>query len=117
MADTPRKKRMRRTAEERLAELERKKQEILARQQEQLARIEQQKRRLTQTPALRKERIENQKRLSRALAQLAPHWDERQVIAAVEKCLSEDTEALATRGTALLAEHGKARRGRKPKNG
>ncbi|WP_312283475.1 hypothetical protein [Candidatus Igneacidithiobacillus taiwanensis] len=117
MTDAPRKKRIRRTAEERLAELDRKKQEILARQQEQLAKLEEQKRRLTQTPALRKERLEKQKRLYRALAILAPQWDERQVIAAVEKCLSEDAEALASRGDQLLAEHGKARRGRKPKNG
>ncbi len=117
MADAPRKKRMRRTAEERLADLERKKQEFLVRQEQLLAKLEAQQRRLSQTPALRKERIENQKRLYRALAQLAPHWDERQVIAAVEKCLSEDTEAMATRGAALLAEHGKSRRGRKPKNG
>jgi len=117
MTDAPRKKRIRRTAEERLADLERKKQELLARQQEQLAKLEEQKRRLTQTPALRKERLEKQKRLYRALALLAPQWDERQVIAAVEKCLSEDAEALASRGAELLAEHGKTRRGRKPKNG
>jgi len=109
------KKRVRRTAEQRLADLERKKQEILERQQAALAKIEEQKRRLTQNPVLRKEKVENQKRFYRALAVVAPEWEEAQVIAAVEKCLSENPEELANRGAELLEQHGKPRRGRKPK--
>jgi len=114
-AETP-KKRIRRSAEERLAELERKKMEILERQQAMLAKLEEQKRKLAQTPAMRKEKLERQKRFQRAVAVIARDWDERHMIAAIEKCLSEDKESLATRGQELLDQHGKARRGRRPRS-
>ncbi len=113
-AEAP-KKRIRRSAEERLADLDRKKQEILKRQQAMLAKLEEQKQKLTKNPALRRERLEQQKRYQHAVAAIAPTWDERHVIAAVERSLSEDADTLANRGQELLEQHGKSRRGRKPK--
>ncbi|OFC54143.1 hypothetical protein BAE30_11525 [Acidithiobacillus caldus] len=111
------KKRRRRTAEERLADLERKRLEILERQREALAKIEEEKRKLSQSRPMRRAMLENQRRFERAVQKLAPEWDHRHFVAAVEKALSEDPEALASRGGELLEAYGKSRRGRKPRAG
>jgi hypothetical protein len=111
------KKRIRRTAEQRLADLEKKQAEILERQRAALAKIESAKKKIMQTPAVRKINLEFEKRFGRAAKVIAPEWDHRHYIAAIEKALKEDAEALLERGKALLEEHGKARRGRRPKVG
>ena len=111
------KTRIRRSAEQRLADLEKKQLEIMERQKAAIAKIEEQKRRLLQTPSSKKERIEQEKRFARALQALVPEWDMRHVIAAVELAIAEDMERLLDRGEKLLEEHGKARRGRRPRNG
>ncbi|BBF66373.1 hypothetical protein [Acidithiobacillus ferridurans] len=109
------KTRIRRSAEQRLADLEKKQLEIMERQKAAIAKIEEEKKRLLKTPSARKERVEQEKRFARALQALAPEWDMRHVIAAVELAIAEDMERLVDRGEKLLEEHGKARRGRRPR--
>ncbi|MDD5278037.1 hypothetical protein [Acidithiobacillus sp.] len=109
------KKRIRRTAEQRLADLEKKQAEILERQRSAMAKIEEAKKRLLQSPASHKETLEREKRFKRAAAVMVPDWDERHYMAAIEKALHEDAESLKQRGEALLEEHGKARPGRRPR--
>ena len=111
------KKRVRRTAEQRLADLEKKHAEIMERQRAAIARIEEQKKRLMQGPSVRKDRVEQEKRFARAAYALAPEWDHRHFIAALELALKEDSETLRNRGEQLLEDHGKPRRGRRPKIG
>jgi chromosome segregation ATPase len=113
------KTRHRRTAEERLEDLERKRQEVLARQREILAKIDAEKQRLTRSPTLRKVEMENQKRFERAVRKLAPDWDHRHFIVLIQEAVERgiDADAMAEKGEALLAEHGKSRRGRRPRNG
>lgn len=108
------KKRIRRTAEQRLADLEKKHAEIVERQRAAIARIEEQKKLLMQRPSARKDKVEQEKRFARAAYALAPDWDQRHYIAALELALSEDAETLRNRGERLLEEHGKSRRGRRP---
>lgn len=111
------KTRVRRTAEQRLAELEKKRLEVLERQKAMLAKIEEEQRRLLEKRVNRKDLMERQKRFERAVKVLAPDWDHRHFIAAVEIALSQaDAEDLARRGEALLEEHGKPRRGRRPRS-
>ncbi|CDQ08876.1 conserved protein of unknown function [Acidithiobacillus ferrivorans] len=108
------KTRVRRTAEQRLADLEKKHAEIVERQRAAIARIEEQKKRLMQAPSVRKDRVGHEKRFARAAYVLAPEWDQRHFIAAIELALAEDPETLRNRGEHLLAEHGKGKRGRRP---
>lgn len=110
--------RRRRSAEERLADLERKRQEILEKQREMLAKIDEQKKRLANRPALRKALQENQKRFERAARKLAPDWDHRHFIAIIHEAVERgiDADAMAEKGEALLIEHGKSRRGRRPRS-
>ncbi|WP_031572030.1 hypothetical protein [Acidithiobacillus thiooxidans] len=110
------KKRVRRTPEQRLADLEKKQAEILERQKAALAKIEAEKKRLTQSPSARKKNVEQEKRFVRAVEALAPEWDYRHFVAAIEKALQEDPQSLQERGEALLEEHGKPRRGRRPRS-
>lgn len=112
------KKRIRRTAEQRLADLEQKRLELLEKQKMALAKIEEEQRRLLDKRGNRKELQERQKRFERAVQVLAPDWDHRHFVAAVEMALSQaNGEELASRGEALLEEHGKPRRGRRAKRG
>ncbi|MHB1642344.1 MAG: hypothetical protein ACYCS8_06750 [Acidithiobacillus sp.] len=111
------KTRVRRTPEQRLADLEKKQAAVIARQRAAIARIEEAKLRLMQKPSIRKDQAEQEKRFARAVQVVAPEWDYRHFIAAIEKALAEDYHALLARGEKLLEEHGKARRGRRPKNG
>ncbi|OFA17006.1 hypothetical protein A4U49_04285 [Acidithiobacillus ferrivorans] len=108
------KKRIRRSAEQRLADLEKKHAEIMERQRAAIARIDEQKKRLMQAPSVRKDKVEQEKRFARAAYALAPEWDQRHFIAAIELALAEDSETLQNRGEKLLEEHGKPRRGRRP---
>lgn len=112
------KKRRRRTAEERLADLERQKAELLERQKAALAKIEEQKLRLANVGSVRKDQAEMQKRFQNAVKKLAPELDHRHFIAIIGEAVEAgiDADALAEKGEALLAEHGKSRRGRKPRS-
>ncbi|OCX72529.1 hypothetical protein A6M27_05680 [Acidithiobacillus thiooxidans] len=112
---TESKKRVRRTPEQRIADLEKKQAAILERQKAALARIEAAKKRLLQSPSARKDRMEQDKRFIRAAQALAPEWDARHFIAAIEKALQEDAEVLQARGESLLKENGQPRRGRRPR--
>ena len=111
-------KRRRRTAEERLADLEAKRQQMEAKLREQLAKIDEEKRRLAKSPALRKAQMENQKRFERAVQKIAPDLDHRHFIAIIADAVESgfDTDAMADRGESLLQEYGKARRGRRPRS-
>ncbi|AIA55639.1 hypothetical protein [Acidithiobacillus caldus] len=111
-------KRRRRTAEERLADLEAKRQQMEAKLREQLAKIDEEKRRLAGSPSLRKAQMENQKRFERAVQEIAPDLDHRHFIAIIADAVESgfDTDAMADRGESLLQEHGKARRGRRPRS-
>lgn len=108
-------KRRRRTAEERIAELEQKRLEILAKQREALAKIDEQKARLADRKGARKEMLEQQKRFQQAVQKLVPEWDYRHFIALVVYAQAQglDSDALVKRGEALLEEHGKSKRGRR----
>jgi predicted phage gp36 major capsid-like protein len=112
------KTRRRRTAEERLADLERQKLELIEKQKAALAKIEEQKERLANKKSVRKEDLENQKRFERAVRIVAPGLDHRHFIAILAEAMEigVDQDALAQKGEALLEEHGKARRGRRPKS-
>ena len=107
------KKRVRRSAEQRLADLDKKHAEIMERQRAAIAKIEEAKKRLMQKPSVRKDQAEQGKRFARAAYALAPEWDQRHFIAAIEKALVEDFESLLNRGEKLLEEHGKGKRGRR----
>jgi sugar diacid utilization regulator len=113
------KTRHRRSTEELLADLERKRQELLVKQRETLAKIEEQKQRLAKKPTAQKAAMENQKRFEHAARKLAPDWDHRHFIAVIQEAVEHgiDADAMAEKGEALLAENGKGRRGRRPKNG
>lgn len=112
---TESKKRVRRTPEQRIADLEKKQAAILERQKAALARIEAAKKRLMQSPSARKDRMAQDKRFVRAAQALAPEWDSRHFIAAIEKALQEDADVLQARGESLLKEHGQPKRGRRPR--
>ena len=107
------KTRVRRTPEQRLADLEKKHAEIVERQRAAIAKIEEEKKRLMQTPSVRKDKVDQEKRFARAVYVLAPEWDYRHFIAAIELALAEDMETLQNRGEKLLEEHGKGKRGRR----
>ena len=111
------KTRIRRTVEQRLADLEKKHAEIVERQRAAIAKIEEAKKRLMQKPSVRKNQAEQGKRFARAAQVIAPDWDQRHFIAAVELALAEDPETLQNRGEELLEEHGKGKRGRQLKSG
>jgi hypothetical protein len=68
-----------------------------------------------QSPSTRKDRVDQEKRFARAAYALAPAWDYRHFIAALELALAEDHETLKNRGENLLEEHGKGKRGRRPR--
>lgn len=108
-------KRVRRTAEQRLADLEQKQLEIMERQKAAIEKIEAQKQLLLNNPSSRKERLEREKRFQRTLLALVPEWDLRHVTAAVAISMAEDMDRLCEQGEKLLEEHGKARRGRRAK--
>ena len=110
------KTRVHRTVKQRLADLEKKQAEAMARQRAALAKIEEEKKRLLQTPSVRKDKVDQEKHFARAVYVLAPEWDYRHFIAAIEKALVEDYQALLARGEKLLEDHGQARRGRRSKN-
>jgi Na+-translocating ferredoxin:NAD+ oxidoreductase RnfC subunit len=111
------KTRARRTAEQRLADLVKKQSEVVERQRAAIAKIEEAKKRLMQKPSVSKDQAEQRKRFTRAAYALAPEWDQRHFIAAIELALAEDPETLQNRGEKLLEEHGKGKRGRRPKSG
>ncbi len=98
-----------------MADLEKKHAKILLRQRTAIDKIEDQKNRLMQSPSSRKDMAEPEKRFARAAYALAPEWDHRHFIAALEMALSENPETLRERGQKLLEEHGKAKRGRRPR--
>lgn len=110
-------KRRRRSAEERLADIERKQAETRAKLEAQLRALEEQKNRLVSTPVSRKAIQERQKRFERAVKAIAPDWDERQLIAAAARAVEMDAEVLLAEGEALLEQHGQAKRGRKARRG
>ena len=83
------KRRIRRTAEQRLADFERKQAEIMERQRAALAKLEEAKKKILETPAVRKANREREKRFQRAAQTLAAGWDYRHYIAAIEKALHE----------------------------
>ncbi|MHB8265680.1 MAG: BAR domain-containing protein [Acidithiobacillus ferrivorans] len=103
--------------EQRLADLIKRQSEVVERQRAAIARIEEQKKRLMQAPSARKDQAEQGKRFARAAYALASEWDYRHFIAAIELALAEDPETLQIRGEKLLEEHGKGKRGRRPKSG
>ncbi len=110
-------KRRRRTADERLAVLERKQAEIKDKLEAQLRSLEEQKKRLVSTPATKKAAQERQKRFERAVKAIVPDWDERQLIAAIVRAVEMDAEVLLAEGEVLLEQHGQAKRGRKARQG
>ncbi len=114
-------KRHRRTAEERLADLEAKRQQMEARMREQMSKIEEQKRRLQENPKLKRERDAQRRMLVDRISRLANGWEATQILAAVaevyEKADGNEAKmsALHARGEELMREL-KPRRGRRPRN-
>ncbi|MBN6742483.1 hypothetical protein JKG47_18580 [Acidithiobacillus sp. MC6.1] len=111
------KKYVRRTPEQLIAELEQKKAELSARLQEKIDAIDERRRKLEERPALRKERVEQQKRFERTVRAIAPDWDYAQMIGAMELSLGADVDELRSKGEVLLERHGKSRRGGRSKKG
>ncbi|MBN6741320.1 hypothetical protein JKG47_12380 [Acidithiobacillus sp. MC6.1] len=107
------KKYARRTPEERIAELERQREEIAAKLKEKMDAIDEKRRRLVERPAARKERLEHQKRFELSVLAIAPDWEYAHMIAAIELALAHDLDDLLHKGEALLEKHGKSRRGGK----
>jgi len=118
--ETTVKKRHRRTAEERLADLEAKRQQMEMRLREQLAKIEAQKRSLQENPRLRREREAQRRALMDRIQRLVPEWEPAQILAAVAEVRDHSggnvaqLEALKQRGEQLMQEL-KPKRGRKPR--
>ncbi|MGK9449756.1 hypothetical protein ACSSZE_00590 [Acidithiobacillus caldus] len=114
------KKRHRRTAEERLADLEAKRQQTEMRLREQLAKIEAQKRSLQENPRLRREREAQRRALLDRITRLVPEWEPTQILAAVAEVRDHSggneaqLQALKERGEQLMQEL-KPKRGRKPR--
>ncbi|MBN6742552.1 hypothetical protein JKG47_18950 [Acidithiobacillus sp. MC6.1] len=111
------KKYVRRTAEQLIAELEQKKAELSARLQEKIDAIDERRRKLEERPALRKERIEQQKRFERTVRAIAPDWDYAQMIGAIKLSLGADVDEMRSKGEELLEKHGKPRRGGRSRKG
>ncbi|AEK59265.1 MULTISPECIES: hypothetical protein [Acidithiobacillus] len=118
--ETTVKKRHRRTAEERLADLEAKRQQTEMRLREQLAKIEAQKRSLQENPRLRREREAQRRALLDRITRLVPEWEPTQILAAVAEVRDHSggneaqLQALKERGEQLMQEL-KPKRGRKPR--
>ncbi|MCE5387627.1 MAG: hypothetical protein K0041_03490 [Acidithiobacillus sp.] len=119
--ETTTRKRHRRTAEERLADLEAKRQQLEARMNEQLRKFEEQKRRLQENPKLKRERDAQRRMLVDRISRLANGWEPTQILAAVAEVYERvgqneaQLQALHQRGEALMQEL-KPRRGRRPRN-
>ncbi|MBU2724806.1 hypothetical protein [Acidithiobacillus ferridurans] len=113
------KKYVRRTPEQLIAELEQKKAELSARLQEKIDALDERRRKLEERPALRKERIEQQKRFERTIRAIAPDWDYAQMVGAIEMSLgaNADMDELRSKGEVLLDKHGKPRRGGRSRKG
>lgn len=115
------KKRHRRSAEERLADLEEKQRQTEMRLREQLAKIEQQKRTLQENPRARRERETQRRSLMDRISRLVPEWEPAQILAAVAEVRDRvgDNQhqlgELGARGNALMQEL-KPRRGRRPRS-
>ncbi len=115
------KKRHRRSAEERLADLEEKQRQTELRLREQLAKIEQQKKSLQENPRAKREREALRRSLMDRISRLVPDWEPTQIIAAIAEVrdrVGENSHALQeleTRGNALMQEL-KPRRGRRPRS-
>ncbi|MEL5849076.1 MAG: hypothetical protein U7M05_06875 [Candidatus Igneacidithiobacillus chanchocoensis] len=114
-------KRHRRSAEERLADLEAKRQQMEARLREQMAKLEEQKRRLQENPKLKRERDAQRRMLVDRISRLASGWEATQILAAVAEIYEKvdgneaKMQELHKRGEALMQEL-KPRRGRRPRN-
>ncbi|MEY2334859.1 hypothetical protein GL267_013220 [Acidithiobacillus ferrianus] len=115
------KKRHRRSAEERLADLEEKQRQTEMRLREQLAKIEQQKRTLQENPRARRERETQRRSLMDRISRLVPEWEPAQILAAVAEVRDRVGDnhhqlgELGARGNALMQEL-KPRRGRRPRS-
>jgi chromosome segregation ATPase len=115
------KKRHRRSAEERLADLEEKQRQTEMRLREQLAKIEQQKKSLQENPRAKREREAQRRSLMDRISRLVPDWEPTQIIAAVAEVRnrvgdnSHALKELESQGDALMQEL-KPRRGRRPRS-
>ncbi|MFA7495198.1 MAG: hypothetical protein AB7C98_04350 [Acidithiobacillus sp.] len=115
------KKRHRRSAEERLADLEEKQRQTEMRLREQLAKIEQQKKSLQENPRAKREREAQRRSLMDRISRLVPDWEPAQIVAAVAEVRnrvgdnSHALKELESQGDALMQEL-KPRRGRRPRS-
>ena len=114
------KKRRRRSAEERLLELEEKQRQTETKLREQLAKLEQQKRSLQESPRIRREREMQKRALMERISRMVPEWEATQILAAIAEVRDRVGEhgdllgELAQRGETLM-EAFKPRRGRRPR--
>ncbi|PKY11964.1 hypothetical protein B1757_01015 [Acidithiobacillus marinus] len=114
------KKRHRRSAEERLADLEEKQRQTEMRLREQLAKIEQQKKSLQENPRAKREREAQRRSLMDRISRLVPDWEPTQILAAIAEVrdrVGDNQSALQeleSHGNALMQEL-KPRRGRRPR--
>ncbi|MBE7561891.1 hypothetical protein H7F10_02725 [Acidithiobacillus sp. HP-6] len=115
------KKRHRRSAEERLADLEEKQRQTELRLREQLAKIEQQKKSLQENPRAKREREAQRRSLMERISRLVPDWEPTQILAAIAEVrdrVGDNHHALQeldSHGNALMQEL-KPRRGRRPRS-
>ncbi|MBU2759875.1 hypothetical protein [Acidithiobacillus sulfurivorans] len=115
------KKRHRRSAEERLADLEEKQRQTELRLREQLAKIEQQKKSLQENPRAKREREAQRRSLMDRISRLVPDWEPTQILAAIAEVRDRvgdnhhALQELESHGNALMQEL-KPRRGRRPRS-
>ncbi|MBU2737369.1 hypothetical protein [Acidithiobacillus concretivorus] len=115
------KKRHRRSAEERLADLEEKQRQTELRLREQLAKIEQQKKSLQENPRAKREREAQRRSLMDRVSRLVPDWEPTQILAAIAEVRDRvgdnhhALQELESHGNALMQEL-KPRRGRRPRS-
>lgn len=115
------KKRHRRSAEERLADLEEKQRQTEMRLREQLAKIEQQKKSLQENPRAKREREAQRRSLMDRVSRLVPDWEPAQILAAIAEVRDRvgdnhhALQELESHGNALMQEL-KPRRGRRPRS-
>ncbi|WP_414040299.1 hypothetical protein ACJU26_14470 [Acidithiobacillus sp. M4-SHS-6] len=115
------KKRHRRSAEERLADLEEKQRQTEMRLREQLAKIEQQKKSLQENPRVKREREAQRRSLMDRISRLVPDWEPAQILAAIAEVRDRVGDSrpalqeLESHGNALMQEL-KPRRGRRPRS-
>ncbi len=105
---------MRKTAEERLLDIGKKRQEADEKHRQALARLDEEETRLKESPKIREAEERRQRMFWRALGKLQPEWGLEHLLAAAQK-VHEKPETLFDEGAVLLESQGRGLGGRPKK--